>query len=110
MHIDRLRKIHLAQSVVESHEYPGLERPKTLSVLFEGGNIILSGHVLFSAKKELDKENGRVIYHIPRVCTQTGWKPQIVEVFDYEEPLLEGINDDPNSLERLKRSYFSSSQ
>ena len=89
-------------TLVESHDYPGLERPRTLSVLFEGGNIILSGHALFSAKKKVDKKNDRVIYRIPRVGTQMRWKPQIAETFEYEEPLIEGINDDPKSLDGLK--------
>jgi L-lysine 2,3-aminomutase len=88
--------------LVESHDYPGLERPRTLSVLFEGGNIILSGHTLFSARKEIDLENERVIYHIPRVSSVTSWQAEISEVFSYEEPLIEGINDDPNSLHNLQ--------
>ncbi|MDP2930109.1 MAG: hypothetical protein Q8N56_00665 [bacterium] len=87
--------------LVESHEYPGLERPKALSVLFENGNIILSGHTLFSAKKKVDKSNDRVIYRIPRVGTTSGWKMKIAETFDYEEPLIRGINDDPHSLIKL---------
>ncbi|MFA4016185.1 MAG: hypothetical protein RUDDFDWM_001288 [Candidatus Fervidibacterota bacterium] len=91
--------------LVESHDYPGLERPRTLSVLFEGGNIILSGHTLFSARKEVDRENDRVIYRIPRVCAQTGWESQIAEIFEYDEPLIEGVNDDPESLERLKTRW-----
>lgn len=99
--------IQVWSDLVESHEYPGLERPRTLSVLFEGGNIILSGHVFFSAKKQVDKDNERVIYYIPRICTQSRWKPKIAEVYEYDEPLLEGINDDPDSLDRLKRSWFS---
>jgi L-lysine 2,3-aminomutase len=91
--------------LVESHDYPGLERPRTLSVLFEGGNIILSGHTLFSAKKEVDKENDRVIYRIPRVGALTCWEPQIAEVFEYDEPLIEGVNDDPKSLEKLRTRW-----
>lgn len=94
-------------AIVESHDYPGLERPRTLSVLFEGGNIILSGHTLFSAKKELDTENDRVIYYIPRMLAKGGWNAGIAEVFKFEEPLLRGINDDPNSLERLRAHWFS---
>jgi hypothetical protein len=74
-------------------------------VLFEGGNIILSGHTLFSAKKEVDKENDRVIYRIPRVGALTGWEPQIAEVFEYDEPIIEGINDDPKSLEKLRTRW-----
>jgi len=92
--------------IVESHDYPGLERPRTLSVLFEGGNIILSGHALFSAKKTVDKNADKVIYQIPRVTAQEGWKAIVEEFFEFEEPLLKGINDDPNSLGKLRTEWF----
>lgn len=88
--------------LVESHDYPGLERPRTLSVLFEGGNIILSGYTLFSASKIVDKKNERVIYRIPRISAEREWVAQVFEVFEYEEPLIPRINDDPNSLIKLK--------
>lgn len=94
--------------LVEGHDVPGLERPRTLSVLFEGGNIILSGHTLFAAKKEIDKSNDRVIYRIPRVVGHARWESAVGEVYEYDEPLIIGINDDPDSLERLRSSWFQS--
>ncbi len=94
-------------ALVESHDYPGLERPRTLSVLFGGGNIILSGHVLFSAKKVIDKEKDRVIYQIPRVSYQKNWVLKTAEYFEYDEPLMKGINDDPDSLDNLKKKWFN---
>ncbi len=91
--------------LIESHDYIGLERPRTLSVLFEDGNIILSGHSLFSAKKQVDKDNDRVIYTIPRIESSKGWKANIAESFIYSEPLLKGINDDSKSLNRIKEQF-----
>ncbi|MEM4204963.1 MAG: hypothetical protein QXS54_12925, partial [Candidatus Methanomethylicaceae archaeon] len=92
-------------ALVESHDYPGLERPRTLSVLFAGGNIILSGHTLFSARKKVDPQNRIVTYHIPRIGPSKKWKAGINEYFVYNEPLLEGINDDPDSLEGIARRW-----
>jgi len=94
-------------TLVESHDYPGLERPRTLSVLFEGGNIILSGHTLFSAKKVVDRQNDRIIYTIPRVSSAQDWSAIIAESFSYDEPLIPGVNDDPDSLDRIRRTWFS---
>jgi L-lysine 2,3-aminomutase len=93
--------------LVESHDYPGLERPRTLSILCEEGNIILSGHTLFSSRKVIDLESERVIYHIPRVDTNGSWDAGIMEIFTYSEPLIPGMNDNPDSLETLK-SFMTS--
>jgi L-lysine 2,3-aminomutase len=94
-------------ALVESHDYPGLERPRTLSVLFEGGNIILSGHALFSAEKEVDRANDRVIYTLPRIAPGKEWKATVAESFVYDEPLMPGVNDDPRSLDDLRRGWFA---
>jgi L-lysine 2,3-aminomutase len=80
-------------SLVESHDYPGLERPRTLSILCEQGNIILSGHTLFAVEKQVDNINKKVIYKIPRVGASPNWQPEIVEYFTYEEPLIACVND-----------------
>jgi L-lysine 2,3-aminomutase len=95
--------MHVWAELVESHDHPGLERPRTLSVLFSEGNIILSGHTLFAARKIVDRENDCVKYEIPRV----GINPRngVSEVFAYIEPLLQGINDDPQSLSILQKSW-----
>lgn len=98
--------------LVESHDFPGLERPRTLSILFRGGNIILSGSTLFAAKKEVDHNKKKVTYRIPRVeGEQVGesWRARIREEFRYEEPLMVGVNDDPQSLDVLRQLWFGSS-
>lgn len=99
--------IQMWSILVESHDYVGLERPRTLSALFENGNIILSGDKLFSASKFIDNANDRVIYYIPRIGTEKNWKPDVAEIFKYEEPLIKGINDNPDSLEVLKQQLYS---
>jgi len=91
--------------LVESHDHPGLERPRTLSVLFEGGNIILSGATLFSAHKVVDKLRDMVVYYIPRIGAGERWSARVDEYFRYEEPLMPGLNDDPRSLEVLRRNW-----
>ncbi len=88
--------------LVESHDHPGLERPRTLSVLFDKGNIVLSGHALFAARKSIDRSAGCVTYDIPRADLS----PKVgIEVYTYTEPLLEGINDDPSSLTKLQGQW-----
>jgi L-lysine 2,3-aminomutase len=92
--------------VYESHNCPELERPRTLSILCRQGNIILSGHTVFAMKKEVDKNRKVVKYYIPRVSSnnQKGFT-QKVSFFTYREPLLEGKNDDPYSLEKLRKNW-----
>lgn len=84
--------------LAETHDHPEIERPKTLSVLFSEGNIILSGYLLFAAQKKIDRANNLVRYYIP---VPFGRK----RVFIYDEPLVES-NCDPHSLERLKEKWF----
>jgi len=91
--------------LVESHDYPGLERPRTLSLLFEKGNIILAGNNLLVMKKYVNKDLGYVEYHIPRVGGNHKWITEIKETFIYKEPIIEGINDDPNSIAKLKKQW-----
>lgn len=87
--------------LVESHDFPGLERPRTLSILFERGNVILSGSNLLSMRKVVDRQAGVVTYRIPRVGLSESGMPAIAEVFEYQEPLGH-YNDDPDSLDRLR--------
>lgn len=91
--------------LVESHRYPGLERPRSLSILHRRRNIILSGHTLFAMRKEVDEDEGVVRYFIPApsFVTSGGTKSHY---YMYEEPLMEE-NRDPKSLERLRDSWFS---
>lgn len=83
----------------ESHGLPEIGRPRTLSILYREGNILLSGHLLLSAKKEVDKRKKLVRYHIP---VPFGGR----RAFTYEEPLLES-NSDPQSLEKLRKMCVS---
>lgn len=91
--------------LVESHDYPGLERPRTLSLLFEQGNVILSGNNLLVMKKFINKDLGYVEYRIPRIGGDVNWVAKVVEPFVYREPLFKGINDDSNSLNQLKEHW-----
>jgi len=80
--------------LAESHIYPELERPRTLSILCNKGNIILSWYMSKHMKKIINKEKSEVIYQIPAI---TGISPE-EQIIEYWEPLIEGVNDDPNSL------------
>ena len=86
----------------ESHDYPELERPKTLTILCEQGNLILSGHILACMEKNVDKEKGAVIYKIPTVYSLHAKNPCMERTFTYAEPLISGYNDDPKSLDRIR--------
>ena len=88
-------------ALVESHDYPGVERPRTVSVLFEGGNIVLSGAVLLASEKLVDERRGVARYRIPRIQPGESCTPRVAEIFEYEEP-LNAYNCDPASLDRLK--------
>jgi L-lysine 2,3-aminomutase len=88
--------------LVESHDYPGLEKPRTISILFKQGNIILSGYSLFAISKSVDTANDLVHYQIPRIGVGEKWEGGIKEVFEYSEPLLKGINDNPDSLKKFR--------
>lgn len=82
----------------ESHTIPEIFRPKTLSVLFRGGNIVLSGHSLAAMSKEIDRAKDVVKYYIPSSFS--------AGVFVYEEPLM-ASNKDPQSLSDLQKSWQS---
>ena len=86
--------IKVWSDVYESHNFPELERPKTISILCKEGNIQLSGHSLFSIHKEVDIKSKIVTYYIPTLFRE---KP-----FVYQEPLSE-FNKDSKSLDTLKR-------
>jgi hypothetical protein len=83
-------------SFLDSHtENSDQERWQAYNILHEQGNLYLSSYPHFSAVKEIDKENKRVIYFIPKI--EFGDKKKIA-IHTYEEPLIENCNDDPNSL------------
>lgn len=86
-------------SVYDSHRNPELERPKTLSVLMQDGNIIFTGHTLLAMKKEVG--NDTVTYGIPLI----GRDGKVEKTFTYREP-LQSYNSDPKSLDNLRASFF----
>ncbi len=86
-------------ALVESHNYPGLERPRTLSILFQEGNIILSSHILYSMSKTIDIEQGFVTYKIPLI----NLNGEIEKFYIYNEPLSQ-YNSDKYSLDKYTRS------
>ncbi|MFA5019610.1 MAG: 4Fe-4S cluster-binding domain-containing protein [Candidatus Pacearchaeota archaeon] len=85
-----------AISFLDSHtENSDMERWQAYNILHEQGNLYLASYPHFSAVKEIDKENRRVIYFIPKI--EFGDKKKII-IHTYEEPLIENCNDNPNSL------------
>jgi len=82
--------------IADSHDYPELARPKTLTILCKQGNIVLSGHSLFAMKKKIDSKRNLVKYTIPMLFTR-----RVERVYEYVEPLMKE-NCDPKSLKTLK--------
>lgn len=81
------------------HEgYSDLVMPRVINILYKGGNIRLDQCLPLAMKKIVDREQKRVTYYIPSCITDNGAET----VFLYAEPLVEGINDDPESLSELK--------
>ncbi|MFH1174535.1 MAG: hypothetical protein V1725_05335 [archaeon] len=72
----------------EHMEHSDMERWQAYNVLHEQGNLYLYPFPHFTAVKEVDQERGRVTYFIPKKDS----------VHTYEEPLIAGQNDDPDSL------------
>jgi L-lysine 2,3-aminomutase len=81
--------------------YSDLVMPRVINVLYKGGNIRLNQNLLFAMEKRIDSERKRVAYYIPSNITDRGAET----IFRYEEPLVEGINDNPESLNEIKRNY-----
>jgi len=78
-------------------EHSDHERWQAYNILHEQGNLYLTAYPHFTALKEIDAVNQKVIYFIPKV--EFGDLKKIC-VHTYEEPLLPGHNDDPDSLAR----------
>jgi len=78
----------------EHLENSDMERWQAYNVLHEQGNLYLYPAPHFTAVKEVDKENGRVVYFIPKRDA----------VHTYEEPLISGHNDNPDSLSPIADS------
>lgn len=86
-------------ALVESHNYPGLERPRTLSILFQEGNVIVSSHMLYSMTKSVDIKEEAVTYKIPLI----NLNGEIEKFYIYSEPLSK-YNDNESSLDKYRRS------
>lgn len=71
------------------------ERWQAYNVLHEQGNFYLTAYPHFFAVKEIDPEARRVTYFIPKV--EFDGRKKVV-VHTYEEPLIHGHNDNPNSF------------
>ena len=93
------RLLPIWRKIAESHIYPELERPRTLSILCKQGNIILSWYMLKHMKKRLDRKKNEVVYEIPSIVGMGG--SEEVKIVEYTEPIIEGINDDSKSLLRI---------
>lgn len=80
----------------DQHEYNSdHERWQVYNVLHEQGNIYLTAYPHFTAVKDIDEKNQRVTYFIPKV--EFNGRKKVV-VHTYEEPLIFGHNDNPNSF------------
>lgn len=85
-------------ALVESHNYPGLERPRTLSILFQEGNIILTSHMLYSMSKTINIQDEFVTYKIPLV----NLNGKVEKFYIYKEPLSK-YNNNKHSLDQYSR-------
>lgn len=84
------------------HPWPETWQPVSYTILCKEGNILLSPHMLFCINKKISKYKNAVEYYIPVPIGEGRWK-----IIKYTEPLLEGYNDDPNSLKRLDERYIT---
>jgi L-lysine 2,3-aminomutase len=72
-----------------------IDRPTSLALFFphERGNLNLSYHSLWAIKMTVDQNKRVAQYDLPHPAG--GW-------VKYEEPLWEGVNDDPARLQKLR--------
>lgn len=79
------------------HPWPETWQPVSFCILYQKGNILLSPQMLYTIKKEIQKDKDCVVYQIPVPIGNKKW-----QVVKYVEPLLKGYNDNPNSLKKFK--------
>jgi len=90
-------------SFLEEHfDTSDMFRWQAYSILHEQGNAYIYAKPHFLAEKDIDRNRGRVTYFIPKV--ESAGK---VSVHTYEEPLLEGMNDQ-DSLSKISNKNISS--
>jgi len=84
------------------HPFPETWQPISISILCKEGNILLSPQLLFLVNKKVIKYKNSVIYQIPVPLNNNKWK-----IIDYIEPIIPKQNDNPDSLEEIKKVYFN---
>ena len=78
--------------------------PTSFSAFTKRGNILLTPDMVFRMEKEVDKGRSRVSYRI-KLPVVEGTRVKWIEDL-YEEVLIEGVNDDPKSLEKVKKEIL----
>lgn len=95
-----IETVSRAIGFLDQHElHSDHERWQAYNVLHKQGNFYLYPYPHFVAVKEIDQEHQRVRYFIPKI--ECGSSKRIV-VHTYEEPIVAGHNDNPNSLNRIQ--------
>jgi len=84
------------------HPWPETWQPVSYTILCKEGNVLLSPHMLLCMNKKISKYKNAVEYYLPVPAGEGRWK-----IIKYAEPLLEGCNDDPNSLKSLDEKYIT---
>lgn len=82
------------------HPLPETWQPVSISILYKGGNILLSPQLLFLISKKIIKNSNTVLYKIPVPLDNKNWK-----IINYFEPIIIGVNDNPNSLKIINNRY-----
>ncbi|MBI4146805.1 4Fe-4S cluster-binding domain-containing protein [Candidatus Woesearchaeota archaeon] len=81
---------------LDQHEHHSdHERWQAYNILHEQGNLYLTAYPHFTADKEIDTRTQIVTYFIPKV--EFNGRKRVV-VHTYQEPLINGHNDNPNSF------------
>ncbi len=87
-----IEKVSETISFLDEHfEESDMQRWQAYNILHEQGNAYIYAKPNFTAEKDIDRKRGRVTYYIPKI------KHEEIIIHTYEEPLIEGINDE-NSL------------
>jgi len=90
-----IEKVSEAMSILDGHfDTSDMMRWQAYNVLHEEGNFYVYPQPHFAAAKDIDRRRGRVTYFISKLNPDGS----VNEIHTYEEPLLEGINDEEDSL------------
>lgn len=94
--VSLLPAIEVWRRIHDRHqEESDITRPTSFALFLPQaeGNTNLSYHSLWAIQMQVDKEHGVVRYQLPHPSKK---------MVSYEEPLIEGVNDDISRLEALK--------